>query len=80
MLIVTWRTSVWPRYVNITNDSKVIFYGKFDTLRGIQSFRCHDYTYDQFITTKWNDFVELAIRPGGPAFRIPVKQKPSFIT
>ena len=69
-----------PDSVNITNDSKVKFYRKYEGLRGIQSFRCNDYTYDQFVTPKWNDFVELAIRPGGPAARIPVKQKPSFIT
>ena len=48
--------------LNVTNDSKVLVYGKFDRLRGHQSFRCNDYTYDQFITPKWNDFVELAIR------------------
>ena len=36
-------------------------------LRGIPTFRCPDYTYDQFVTPKWTDFVELAIRPGGPA-------------
>ena len=69
-----------PDSVNITKPNKVIFYGKFDGFRGIPTFRCSDYTYDQFVTPKWNDFVELAIRPGGPASRIPVKQKPSFIT
>ena len=50
---------------------------------GLEVFRhsgVHDYTYEQFVTPKWNDFVELAIRPGGPASRIPIKQKPSFIT
>ena len=29
-----------PDSVNITNLSKVIFYGKFDGFRGISSFRC----------------------------------------
>ena len=61
--------------VNITHRNKVKFYGKFN------GFRCHDYTYEQFVTPKWNDFVELAIRPGGPASEeFTVKQKPSFIT
>ena len=53
-----------PDSVNITKPNKVIFYGKFDGFR----------------ESKWTDFAELAIRPGGPASRIPIKQKPSFIT
>ena len=69
-----------PHSVNITKPNKVIFYGKFDGFRGIPTFRCSDYTYKQFVSPKSTDFAELAIRPGGPASRIPIKQKPSFIT
>ena len=36
-------------------------------------------TYEQFVTPRWSDFAELVIRPGGPASRTPVKQKPQFI-
>ena len=48
-----------PDSVNITHRNKVKFYGKFN------GFRCHDYTYDQFVTPKWSDFMGLATRPGG---------------
>ncbi|MGA7976304.1 MAG: hypothetical protein WB975_03635 [Nitrososphaeraceae archaeon] len=72
--ILSGEHPLGPDSVNITHRNKVKFYGKFN------GFRCHDYTYEQFVTPKWNDFVELAIRPGGPASRIAVKQKPSFIT
>ena len=65
---------------NITNPDKVIYYGKFDNILGITAFRCADYTHDQFVTPKWSDFMGLAIRAGGPALRVEVKQKPSFIS
>jgi len=68
-----------PDSINITKPNKVIFYGKFDGFRGMPSFRCADYTYEQFIIPNWSDFAELAIRPGGPAARIPIKEKPQFI-
>ena len=63
-----------PDSVNITHRNRIKFYGKFN------GFRCHDFTYEQFVTPKWSDFMELATRPGGPAARIPLKQKPEFIT
>jgi len=57
--------------INITDPSKVIFYGKFEHVLGVPSFRCADFTYEQFIEPEWKKFVELAIRPGGPANRMP---------
>lgn len=60
-----------PDSINITDPSKVIFYGKIDHVLGVQSFRCADYDYNQFVTPKWDDFVKLAIQPGGPAKRTP---------
>jgi hypothetical protein len=57
--------------INITDPLKVIFYGKFTDLLGIPSFRCCDYTLEQFTVPEWKQFVELAIRPGGPAERRP---------
>ena len=63
-----------PDSVNITHRNRIKFYGKFN------GFRCHDFTYEQFVTPKWSDFMELATRPGGPAARIQLKQKPGFIT
>ena len=68
-----------PDSENKTKQNKVIFYGKFDGFRRIPTFRCADYTYEQFVTSRWSDFAELAIRPGGPASRTPIKQKPQFI-
>ena len=36
-----------PDSQNITDINIVIFYGKFDGERGIQTMRCGDYTYEQ---------------------------------
>ena len=52
---------------NITDIDSVIFYGKFDGERGIQTMRCGDYTLEQFVTPEWNRFIESAVRKGGPA-------------
>jgi hypothetical protein len=61
--------------VNITDPSRVIFYGKISNVLGVADFRCKDYTYVQFANTpEWKDFVQLAVRPGGPALRIPNNQ------
>jgi hypothetical protein len=62
--------------INITDPSKVVFYGRFDNLLGVMSFRCADFTYEQFVEPSWQKFVELAIRPGGPANRKP-KEEPA---
>jgi len=55
-----------PDSINITDIDKVVFYGKFDDMPGFQSFRCEGFTYEQFITPEWKQFMELATRPGGP--------------
>lgn len=57
--------------INITDKDRVIFYGKFSDILGVPSFRCCDYTIDQFCAPEWKKFLELAIRPGGPANRVP---------
>ena len=51
-----------PDSQNITDINSVIFYGKFEGERGIQTMRCADYTYEQFIVPEWKQFVELAVR------------------
>jgi hypothetical protein len=61
--------------VNITDPEKVIYYGKFGDILGIPSFRCMDYTYEHFTTPEWTDFLNLAIRAGGPAQRKPKEQQ-----
>jgi hypothetical protein len=67
-----------PDSLNVTDKARVLFYGKVEGT-GLSPFRCAGYTYEQFVNTDWNEFVELAIRPGGPANRIPRKLKPQFI-
>ena len=63
--------------INITDKDKILYYGKFSDVLGIPSFRCMDYTYEQFTNTpEWKRFLELAIRPGGPAGRVPNSQQP----
>ncbi len=66
--------------LNITDPDKLMFYGSNQL--GIMPFRCGDYTYEQFVTPEWKQFVELAIRPGGPANRklIAVGEKQQHIT
>ena len=50
--------------INITDPESVVYYGG----RGIQTMRCADYTYDQFVTPEWKQFVELAsVVKVGPA-------------
>jgi hypothetical protein len=58
-----------PDSINVTENYRVIFYGKFDRVLGVQSFRCGDYTYEQFVVPEWKRFVELALREGGPTER-----------
>lgn len=36
--------------INITNADNVVYYGKFERIRGVSGFRCNDYTYEQFVT------------------------------
>lgn len=61
--ILSGEHPLGPDSVNITHRNKVKFYGKFN------GFRCHDYTYEQFVTPKWSDFMELATRPMRAAYR-----------
>jgi len=58
-----------PDSINMTERDRAIFYGKFDRFLGVQSFRCGDYIYEQFIEPEWKRFVELALREGGPSGR-----------
>lgn len=51
---------------NITNIDSVKFYGKFDNTTESSSFRCGNFTYEQFVTPEWRTFFELATRRGGP--------------
>ena len=37
--------------------------------------RTSDYSYEQFIQPEWNQFVELAVRKGGPAARTNAEQE-----
>jgi hypothetical protein len=69
-----------PDSINITNLDEVLYYGKFEGIRGISTFRCNDYTYDQFVMPGWEKFLELAIRPGGPANRKPMPDKTRYAT
>jgi hypothetical protein len=56
-----------PDSVNLTDLDRVVYYGRFENLIGLQNFRCADFTYEQFVTPEWKTFVELAIQEGGPA-------------
>ena len=49
--------------INVTNLEDVKFIGKINGVLGIMNFRSGGYTYEQFITPEWKQFVELAIRP-----------------
>ena len=64
---------------NITDIDSVTFYGKFNGERGIQTMRCGDYSYEQFIISEWNHFVELATRRGGPALRLTNAEQEGYI-
>ena len=59
-----------PDSINTTDKDAIIYYGKFDHILGLESFRCGDYTYEQFTVPEWKRFLELAIQEGGPAQRI----------
>ena len=58
-----------PGSISMTERGRAMFYGKFDRVLGVQSFRCGDYNYEQFIVPEWKRFVELALRKGGPTGR-----------
>ena len=68
-----------PDSVNITDPDKVVFYGKFENILGVQSFRCADFTYEQFTVPEWKQFSELAIQEGRPARRKYIEDRPQFI-
>jgi hypothetical protein len=55
-----------PDSVNITDPDKVVYYGKFENILGVQNFRCADFDYEP----EWKQFVQLAIQEGGPQRRI----------
>ena len=59
-----------PDSINTTDKDSVIYYGKFDRILGMESFRCGDYTYEQFIVPEWKEFLGLAIQEGGPQRRV----------
>ena len=69
-----------PDSVNITDFSKVVFYGKFEGMLGIMNFRCADFSYEQFTVPEWKKFVELATKKGGPANRPYLEEQGQFIT
>jgi len=58
-----------PGSISMTERGRAMFYGKFDRVLGVQSFRCGDYNYEQFIVPEWKRFVELALRKDGPTGR-----------
>jgi hypothetical protein len=68
-----------PDSVNITDPDRVVFYGKFENILGVQNFRCADFTYDQFIVPEWKQFVQLAIQEGGPQRRVRYEETGAFI-
>jgi hypothetical protein len=59
-----------PDSINMTDKDSILYYGKFSNILGLQTFRCADYTYEQFVIKDWNEFLKLAIQEGGPAKRI----------
>lgn len=59
-----------PDSINVTDVDKIVYYGKFQNILGLQSFRCADYDYYQFVVKGWKQFVALAIQEGGPQRRI----------
>ncbi len=59
-----------PDSVNTTDKEAIKWYGKFDHILGLESFRCADFTYEQFTVPEWKRFLEIAIQEGGPAQRI----------
>lgn len=60
-----------PDSLNVTPDKEsVIYYGKFNQILGMESFRCADFTYEQFTLPEWKEFVALAIQEGGPQRRV----------
>jgi hypothetical protein len=58
-----------PDSINTTDKDAIIYYGFIKGL-GIESFRCADFTYEQFTVPEWKKFVEIATQEGGPAQRI----------
>ncbi len=58
-----------PDSLNVTDKESIKYYGFIKGL-GLESFRCGDYTYSQFVTPEWKQFVELAIQEGGPQKRV----------
>jgi hypothetical protein len=64
--------------VSIIGSTKVILNNSF---RSMFTFRCNDYSYEQFVNPNWEQFLELETRSGGPANRKPtVPDKPKLIT
>lgn len=59
-----------PDSINVTDKDSVIYYGKFNRILGMESFRCADYTYEQFTLPEWKEFMGLAIQEGGPQRRV----------
>jgi len=68
-----------PDSQNITDIESVVFYGKINGERGLADFRCAGYTYEQFVTPEWKQFVELATRRGGPASRLTNAEQEGYI-
>jgi hypothetical protein len=68
-----------PDSVNITDPDKVVYYGKFENILGVQNFRCADFDYEQFVTPEWKQFVQLAIQEGGPQRRVRYEETGNFI-
>ena len=67
--LLTGEHPFGPDSVNITDPDKVLYYGKFSNILGVQNFRCADFNYEQFIVPEWKTFVGLATQEGGPQKR-----------
>jgi hypothetical protein len=61
--------------ISLTDRDRIIFIGKFVGERGMQTMRCSDYDYNQFVTPEWSTFKELALQKGGPAARISTEKE-----
>lgn len=61
-----------PDSINITDTAKVIYVGKISNVLGVSTFRCADYSYEQFVVPEWKTFVDLATQYGGPTGRLPI--------
>jgi len=53
-----------------TDPSEILWYGKFRNSANGPGFRCANFTYEQLVKSEWEDFEDLARRPGGPTGKV----------